>query len=179
MYIFFILIFSTVSAQNLKIKNYETYLKTLDPTKYYSTSIAAKKYKELFSSESISVKDNAFVLFEKFYDNIGKKLNDLHDSDNTDYLVLFYDTKNGEKVQINDLMLNYRNDLINNGFNIAISEGRTWIKQDRDFISKNFYTVISPNMKKYCSYLNLVIKEETEDDGKLTITPTRLTERII
>lgn len=173
------LTFSAASAQNLNLKKYDNYLKTLNLTKHYSTSIAANKYKELFISENLSVKDSAFVLFEIFYDSIENKMNELHWDDKTDYSVLFYNTNNVDKIQIPDIVLNYRNDLIDNGFDIAMGVGLTYIKQDRYFISKNFYKLISPTMKDYCTFLNLVIREGTLNDAAFVISPTRLAERII
>lgn len=175
----FIFLISTVSGQNLNLKKYETYLKTLDLNKYYSTTIATNKYKELFSLEKTVIKDSAFVCFKKFYDNVTIKLNELHVNDDTDYEILFYDSNIHKNIVIPQIVLNYRKDLIDNGFDIAIDEGRTWINQDWNFISKNFYTYISSNMKEYCTFLNLVIREGTEEDGAFKISATRLAERII
>jgi hypothetical protein len=169
----------SLANENPKLKEYRNFLLSLNPNKFYSTSFAVNKCKELFNSEKIEVKDSAFVIFDKFYDDVQKNLNELHQNDETDYLVLFYDEKNGEKIKVPDIILNYKKDLIENGFDIAISEGSTYIKKDRNFISKNFYDFISPTMKQYCTFLNTVVKEETEKDGALTISPTRLAERII
>lgn len=169
----------SLANENPKLKEYRNFLLSLNPNKFYSTSFAVNKCKELFNSEKIEVKDSAFVIFDKFYDDVQKNLNELHQNDETDYLVLFYDEKNGEKIKVPDIILNYKKDLIENGFDIAISEGSTYIKKDRNFISKNFYDFISPTMKQYCTFLNTVVKEETEEDGALTISPTRLAERII
>ncbi|MCW2119559.1 hypothetical protein [Flavobacterium sp. 7A] len=162
--------------ENPKLQDYRKYILTLNQSKYYSTSIAANKYRELFNNERITIKDSAFVIFEIFYDNVQTKVNELHSIDETDYFT-FISPDNNQKIP--DLILNYKNNLIENGFDIAISEGGTWIKKDRNFISKNFYDFISPEMKEYCTFLNIVEKEETLDDGALTITPTRLAERII
>lgn len=168
-----------INAQNSLLKNYSTYLQSLDINKYYSNSMAANKYKELFSKTDYFLKDSAFVIYEQFYHQIGKRLNEIHVNDKTDYSILFYNLKNDEKFVIPDIILNYRNDLIDNGFDIAISEGNTWIKEDWNFISRNFYSNISQTMKNYCTFLNMVMKEGTLDDGAFIVSPTRIAERII
>lgn len=162
--------------ENPKLQEYKKYILTLNQSKYYSTSIAANKYRELFNTERIAVKDSAFVIFEIFYDNVQTKLNELHSEDETDYYT-FLSPDSEQKIP--DLILSYRNNLIENGFDIARTEGSTWIKKDRNFISKNFYDFISEEMKEYCTFLNKVAREETLDDAALTISPTRLAERII
>jgi hypothetical protein len=173
----FLFSFMICSAnENLKLIEYKKYILTLNQSKYYSTSIAANKYKELFNTEKLAVKDSAFVIFDIFYDGIQTKLNELHASDETDYFT-FLSPDNEQKIP--DLILNHKNNLIENGFDIARSEGSTWIKKDRNFISRNFYEFISPAMKEYCTFLNMITREETLDDAALTISPTRLAERII
>ena len=172
-----LLSFLTCSANRYsKLDQFQIYILTLDEAKYYSTTIAANKYKEIFSNEKVGIRDSAFVLFEIFYDKVHSKINELHHIEDTDYFT--YMTAN-DRQKIPDMFFKYKNDLIENGFDIAITVGDTWIKKNRDFISKNFYDYVSPEMKKYCTFINILTKEETLNDAAFTISPTRLAERII
>jgi hypothetical protein len=168
-----------IFAQNIKLKEFDYFIQNLDKSKFYSNSIAANKFKELFINERIDIKDSAFVVFDKFYDEVQNKLNDLHINDNSEYWILFNKSNNNQKKQIPDVILNYRKDLLENGFDISMSEGNTWIKQDWNFVSKNFYGILSPTMKEYCTFQNTINREETLEDGAFMISPTRLAERII
>lgn len=181
---YFILLFSFFftlcsASENPKLKEYKDYLLSLNQAKYYSTSMAVSKYKELFAIENLTVRDEAFVMFDNFYKEVRSKINESHLDDEIDYTVLFNDYNTPSNTKVSNLIIKYRKDLNENGFDIAISEGLTYIKSERNFISRNFYSFISPAMKEYCTFYNIISKEETVDDGALAVYPRRLAERVL
>jgi hypothetical protein len=82
----------------------------------------------------------------------------------------------GKKTALADA---YINTLRENGFTIDMTEGNTYIKQDRRFLSKYFYPHVSATMKEYLVQVNKENEEGFIEDAGLQITPTVLGKRIL
>ncbi len=142
-------------------------------------SKAADKYTSLFKGQPSSMADSGYVIFEKFYRRVDNTINEIHFQDSTDYkpLVLVYDEPN--PLALTQKLKDYNNKMIANGFEVDMTEGATYLKQDRDFIAKHFYSFISPVLKEYLVQVNKDHKEGFSEDGGLTISPVQLADRVI
>ncbi|MDB5246947.1 MAG: hypothetical protein JWQ40_1341 [Segetibacter sp.] len=160
------------------IDAYNRFIKSLDTTDIASVSAAAQKYVELFAKTDSIQADSGFVLFEGLYDKMGNYLNEQHlkDSSNYDAYVLGRDTGNATKSPKANAHVQKLKD---NGFTLGTVEGSTYIKQDRNFLSKYFYPHISSVMKKYLTQVNKENEEGFIDDAGLLITPLQLSERVL
>ncbi len=143
-------------------------------------SAAAEKYKTLFKGQSNSLADSGYVLFEKFYLRTSNTINDVHYKDTTDYtplVVLPY--AGAPPVKLSKKLNTYRQAMEANGFQVAMTEGFTYLLQERDFIAKHFYPFVSPTLKQFLVQLNKENKEGFQEDAGLTIGPTQLVDRVI
>jgi hypothetical protein len=73
----------------------------------------------------------------------------------------------------------YVKKLKENGFDFAVGEGSTFIRQDRSFLSKYFYPHISSVMKDYLERVNKENEEGLLNDAGLAITPVQLSNRVL
>jgi hypothetical protein len=168
-----------VENSDPKLIAYKNYVLQLDSFDAESSNKAANKLKEIFAGQSTELCDSAFVIFNELYESLDRNLNEKHQNDTTNYdpLVVIYDK--GTEPIIAQKLKDYNRKLKKNGFEVAMDEGITFIKQDRDFISANFYSLVSSSMKMYLIQLNKENKEGFTSDGGLIISTTQLAERII
>ncbi len=162
-----------------ELQDYAAFIKRLDSADVSTVTVAAQKFQEAFQHKSKPLGDSAYVLFERYYEAVDKTLNELHANDTVNYdaLVLMHPT--GEPLPVPEKVLAYSQKLKENGFEVAMTEGFTYILQDRDFISQWFFPHVSETLKAYLSQLNKENKEGFSDDAALVITPTELAERVI
>lgn len=164
---------------NSKLIEYKNFILQLDSFDASSSTMAAKKFIKIFTGQNVVLCDSAFVIFNRFYESLDKNLNEKHQKDTTNYDPLVYVYQKGKERIIPKKLTNYNKKLKDNGFEVAMDEGITFILQDRDFISTNFYSLISNSMREYLIQLNKENKEGFATDGGLTISPTKLAKRII
>ena len=164
---------------NILLKKYNVYINNLDSLDANSSSNATSRFKELFKEEDKILCDNAFVIFNNLYEKLDRNLNELHEKDTTNYESLVLLTQNGKKPLISKKLLDYKQKLKDNGFEISEEEGITFIQKDRDFISKHFYPCVSHTTKDYLSKLNQENKEGFASDAGLIIAPNIFAERMI
>lgn len=158
---------------------YEHYLAHLDSTDITHVSKAAEKFAALFQGQPQPLADSGYVLFEKFYQRVDNIINDLHYKDTTDYSSLVLLPNEPAPKNLSKKLEGYRKLLAANGFNVAMTEGYTYLQQDRDFIAKHFYPFLSPTLQEYLVQLNKENKEGFQEDAGLTIGPTQLADRVI
>ncbi|ALI99084.1 hypothetical protein [Rufibacter tibetensis] len=169
---------SRVSSKQLSsplLAEYGQFLTSLDSAKVENVSKAAAKYVALFEGQPQSFADSGYVLFDRFFLRVDNTINEVHANDTTDYDPLVTKTKEPIPKQL----LEYNRIAKANGFELAMTEGMTYLNQDRDFIAKNFYPSISPTLKEYLVQLNKENKEGFSEDGGLTTTPTQLADRVV
>ncbi|MFB9863107.1 hypothetical protein [Rufibacter immobilis] len=164
---------------NPLLTEYEQFLKSLDSSRVENMSIAAEKYKGLFKGQPTSVADSGYVLFEEFYLRTSNALNDAHYEDSIDYSSLVIIPTKATPENLPKKLKEYRNTLATNGFQVAMTEGFTYLQQDRDFVVKHFYPFISPVLKEFLVQVNKENKDGFQEDAGLTIGPTQLADRVI
>lgn len=164
---------------NVLIAKYSNYLNSLDDSDANSSNKAVLKFQNLFKVENKVLCDKAFVLFNGFYEKLDTKLNELHEKDTTNYEPLVFLTLNDKKPIISKKLLEYKQKLNKNGFDVSQEEGITYIQKDRDFLSKNFYNFVSPTMREYLVQLNKENKDGFATDAGLIISPIDFAERMI
>lgn len=168
-----------LTTTNILLEKYSLYLNNLDDSDANSSTNAVLKFKELFKVEDKELNDNAIVLFNGFYERLDSKLNELHEKDTTNYEPLVLLILNDKKPKISKKLLEYKQKLNKNGFDVSQEEGITYIQKDRDFISKNFFNYVSQTMKEYLAQVNKENKEGFASDAGLIISPIDFAERMI
>ncbi len=160
------------------LKTYADFIKTLDTTKVTSVSSAATKFDEVFANADTVKADSGFVLFHHLYTSVESYLNEEHIKDPTDYTAYVSENsspKSAKTAKADEHIKKLRQ----NGFTIDISEGQTYIKQERDFLIKYFYPRVSTAMKEYLVQVNIENKQGLTEDAALKITPIELGNRIL
>jgi len=168
----------TINAKILEnpiLTDYKLYISQLDSTNIKTVTIGAKRYKEIFIRQSYSTCDSAFDIFNKYYERMEDLLNQAYADDSTNFDAFAIEQAN----PLPQTLKNYRKILLNNGFDIDTEEGITYIKQDRNFIAKYFYNIISPTMKAYQIQLNIENAEGFVRDASIVISPAKLIDRLI
>lgn len=160
------------------LNEYKIFVSTLDSTNLETTTTAAKKFIELFKSETDTcVRDSGFILFDNYYTQICNNLNDTSNKNLSDSLIM-RDTL-GNQISVSEKLKNYEILLKNNGFEVASAEGMAYIKQNRELIANYFYNYVSTPMKKYLIEVNKETKEGFSEDAGLVIEPKAYVDRLI
>lgn len=156
---------------------YTTFINSLDTTNAAIVSIAAAEFEQVFSPDTDTLQaDSGFALFNGFYNKVTNSINEQHIKNPSKFGIRLSDKerKNSGKPQNAEV-----EKLMANGFSIAMSEGNTYLKQDRTFIAKAFYPYVSSGMKEYLLQLNKENEEGFIEDAGLVITPLNLAKRVI
>lgn len=166
---------------NSKLLNeYAIFINQLDDKNMASSTIAAKKYVELFKGQDSHICDSAFFTFDKFYGILASTSSDLAFKDTTlKYDSLLTDSNGNYLTKPTGRVALYGQELKKNGFNIYMSEGDYYIGQDLDFVTERFYEYLSPAMKTYLTQLNKENKEGFSEDGGLSISQYELVDRTV
>jgi len=159
--------------ENPKITEFKAFIAQLDSSDITTVTKATEKYKSIFTGQPALLCDSAFVVFQALYDSLEMHLSIKNQSDTTNYEPLLYEGQ----VAVPKALKDYRKNLTLNGFKLSASEGVTYIEQDRNFIAKNFYSLVSPVMKDYLSEIQLENKQGFAIDGAITISPQQLVDR--
>jgi hypothetical protein len=161
-------------VENPKLIAYRAFVAALDSTDMTVVVAAMEEYKRSFKAESQSLCDSAYAIFQAKYDVVEGLLNISHQNDTTDYSPLFQ--KGGVvPAAIKSFQLN----LQKNGFKLSSAGGATYIEVDRNFVSGNFYSMISPSLKMYLDEIQKENKEGFAIDEVITISYRQLVDRII
>jgi hypothetical protein len=163
----------TGEYENPKITEFKMFVSQLDSSDVTSATKAMEKYKEIFTGQSTLLCDSGFVIFQALYDTLEMNLSNLHQNDTTDYEPLLLNDKSLVPQKLKD----YNNKLKINGFKISSTEGVTYIEQDRNFIARNFYTLVTPVMKDYLTELQKENREGFAIEGVINISPQQLVDR--
>lgn len=161
------------------INEYKQFVSKLDTFNVETATIAAKKYQELFQNVDVTIKDEAFVIFNTHYEKLDKNINELHEKDTTNFDPLIMLDASGKGLPVSKKLREYNDRLKRNGFEVSSTEGISYIQQDRDFIAKNFYTYVSPTMREYLEQLNKENKEGFQEDAGLTIEMKQYVNRLV
>jgi len=159
--------------ENPKITEFKAFIAQLDSSDITTVTKATEKYKAIFTGQPALLCDSAFVVFQALYDSVEIHLSFKHQSDTTNYEPLLYE----DQAAVPKALKDYRKNLTSNGFKLSASEGVTYIEQDRNFIAKNFYNLVSPVMKDYLSEIQLENRQGFAMDGTITISPRLLVDR--
>lgn len=162
-------------SENPKITEFKAFVEQLDSSDMVSAVKAVDKYKAVFTGQSALLCDSGFVVFQALYDSLEHNLGMKHQNDTTNYEPLLY----SDQASVSQNLKDYRKNLQANGFKISASEGVTYIEQDRSFIARNFYTLVTPAMKSYLAELQKENKEGFAIDGAISISPRQLVGRIV
>ncbi|AFM03008.1 hypothetical protein Fleli_0541 [Bernardetia litoralis DSM 6794] len=167
-------------------EEYHTFVASLDTTQMSSSKKAVEKYKELYATATSEQADEGFLIFDRLYNSIAFNLDEQHYKngakngkyDKYDQIAGIYNGYNDGKDAPPE-MIAYNNELASHGFGIGMTEGSTFVLQNRDFLKDTFYDKVSEPMKSYLVQKNKEAKEMFSSDGGLLISPTRLAERVI
>lgn len=164
-----------VVFENPKITEYKSFVSQLDSADLSSVVKATEKFKSIFADQPTLLCDSAFVLFQAVYDSLENHLNVIHQHDTTDYEPLLF----GDQASVPTNLKVFQKNLLANGFKISSAGGVTYIEQDRDYIARNFYTMVSPAMKSYLVELRKENKEGFALDETISISPRQLVDRTV
>ncbi len=167
-------------------EEYQTFVTSLDTTQMKSSKQAVEKFKELYTTATPQQADEGFLIFDKLYNSLAFNLDEQHyknsskseEYDKYDQIAGIYNGYNDGKDAPAE-MIAYNNELASHGFGIGMTEGSTFILQNRDFFKIYFYDKVSQPLKSYLIQKNKEAKEMFSSDGGLLISPTRLAERVI
>lgn len=161
--------------ENPKITELKAFVEQLDSSDMTSAVKATEKYKEIFTGQPALLCDSGFVVFQALYDSLEQNLNVKHQNDTTNYEPLLYN----DQASVPQSLKDYKKNLQLNGFKISASEGVTYIEQDRNFIARNFYALVTPAMKNYLMELQKENKEGFAIGGAISISPRQLVDRTV
>ncbi len=162
-----------LNVPDAKLLEYSKFLSSLDSSNINSASIAAEKFKEIFTSQRVGLCDSGYVMFQALYDTLDLKLNEKIQQDTTDFNPLIKNESLPRKLK--DLKAQYQKC----GFDLTSSEGSVYIVQDRSFIANIFFPIVSETMKNYLIEIQTESKEGFATDDAISILPQKLVERII
>ncbi|MBO9699994.1 MAG: hypothetical protein J7604_07270 [Sporocytophaga sp.] len=156
--------------------NYANYLNGLDCHKPMSIGLAKKELSLIITKCDTIKADSLFFIFNKYYDLVTDSLNSVLEHDTTDYtpFVTISRQKAPEK-----RAKTYYNELRRNGFNFNYPEGIIEIEQDRDFIKREFYHILSHRMIEYLDQVNYENKNWFENDASILLTEKDFLERLL
>jgi hypothetical protein len=150
-------------AVDTVVSQFKTYLNTLDDTQVNNVKAAYLNYRLIFQNRPSALCNSGYALFESFYNQVYNRANESS---------VLQMTNSKRKDEFKAALLSY-------GFELAQQEGEWYYKQNREFISKQFYTFVSPEMK---DFLELMLKESKApyaSEGGLNIQPKELAERFV
>jgi hypothetical protein len=167
-------------------EQYRDFITSLDTTHMSSAKKATEKYKELYITATSEQADGGFLIFDKLYNSLAYNLDEQHykngakngEYDKYDQIAGMYNGYNDGKDAPPE-MIAHNKELASHGFGIGMTEGSTFVLQNRDFLKDVFYDKVSEPMKNYLVQKNKEAKETFASDGGLLISPTRLAERVI
>lgn len=165
---------SAVKFNSPILKQYQQFVNSLDTNDMTTSTKAAEKFKVLFKGHTC---DTAFTIFDKYYERLTNVLDDHHHNDTIDYdrYLLYEDSAKHMPQKIRE----YTDKLAANGFTTAVSEGSTYVTEDRDFVGKWFHNYVSPVMKEYLTQLNKESKDIIMDDASILISAEELVDRTV
>jgi hypothetical protein len=160
--------------RNERLVQYEQHVGGLPSDDIFSITTARQTFDTMFMREDQPTRDSAYYIFEYFYTKVEYAVADAHANDTTglDSLV-FAQGPVSKRLQEFERMLH------ENGFQIDITEGFSYIKKDRKYVRKHFYKYLSPLMIKFLDQLEKENEEGYMDDGGLSIEPRTLVDRVI
>lgn len=162
-------------AENLKISEFKAFVVKLDSSDMSSIPKVTKRYKEIFKGQTPTLCDSGFVVFQLLYDSVEYHLNLKYQNDTTNYEPLF----SADQSSITKDMKGFQKKLLLNGFKISASEGFSYIEQDRSFVAKNYYGLVTPSMKDYLIEIQRENKEGFAINGIISISPRQLVDRTV
>jgi hypothetical protein len=145
------------------VHQYEKYLRTLDASQVNNVKAAYMNYNMLFQHKSTAVCDSGYALFESFYNQVYNRANESPIPAMT----------NPKRVE------EFKTALLTYGFELAQQEGEWYYKQNRSFVSKQFYSLVSPAMKEFLEQMLKESKAPYASEGGLNIQPKELVERFV
>ena len=161
------------------LNDYNSFLLKLDSTEITTVPSAITKYQTLFKNGSIGIKDSAFVLFSTYYEKVDRNVNQRMEKDTTNFDPLISLDANMNPLPISEKLKKYKDRIEQNGFEISSTEGMAYLKQDRDYIAKNFYGYVSKTMRVYLEQVNRENKEGFQEDAGPTIEPKAFVDRVV
>lgn len=147
-----------------RLTEYKNFVEGLDKTKVESSTIAAKKYSELFKGADPEICDQAYAMFQDLYEGIGFKLNEKISKDTAiQNSTCAYKDENGREIPPSKALRKFESQIVKHGFDIECQEGMPSLGLDYAFIERNFYKSVSPVMRKFLKGL------KEDDDKELSI----------
>lgn len=160
------------------LSDYDFYLQSLDTAKASSVSLAAKRFTNTFANVDTLKADSAFLIFNRWYNQMGEYLNDQFLRDPNSGAGLSKEN-GGDLAAHHQQTADYSKNLHDNGFTIAAADGTTFIKSDPSFLVDKFSPYLSSSYKQYLKQTYLEDSLGFLKDGVLVIKPVELSERIV
>jgi hypothetical protein len=165
----------TEKLESTTLKAYLELLQSLDTTDAASSLKAVDGFRKYLAGKSDRDADIAFVIFRTLYDKLKLNLNIKHANDTSDFSPFMYSNNS----QITGKLLEYRNKLHKNGFQIISEEGMTYIDQNWLFIDEKFSPVVTRTMKSYIQQLCTEHAEKAFSDAAFLLEPAKYIDRLI
>ncbi len=161
------------SAEHPKITALKQFIDSCDSADVSSVSAVTAHFTQIFAGQTTGLCDTAYVVFQNFYDSVDVHINDSLQNDTLDYAAMMEAPKPSKQLK------DFKKKLAANGFRLVNSSGAVYIEQDRSYVSKNFYPLLSDSMKVYLDEIKLESEQGFALDEQISITPDKLVNRVI
>jgi hypothetical protein len=139
----------SINQENAMIKEFHTFIDSLDSTNDASVLLATEKFKSVFAGQSQGICDSALVIFLNLTDTLVVSLNEKLENDTTDYQAFI----NGEICSTE--VIQFLKSLSENGFSLKSSDGMVYIDLNYDYIIRNFSSYVSGPMNAYLTEIQM------------------------
>lgn len=171
---------SDVQPEKKLVKEYETFVDGLNKGKISNSTVAMKKYQELFKDADKATCDSGFVVFHKFYEELADFENEyVYKNAELQKTVWNQTDENGKSEPMPKAFQNLERKVKPNGYRLEFPEGMISIGYDRSFIAKHFYKYVSPEMRKFLKELDYENRKGFSEDAGITIDETDYVDRLI
>ena len=157
------------------IQTYSNYIQKLSDQNINNVKLAAEELQRLVDNASSATADRAFMIFKNFF---GRVENTVKRNTNVkQYLYLKEDIEHFGRINVTHIP--QLNTLEENGFILAVVDDQVAIVQDIDFLARQFYRFVSPEMRQFLNQVQIESETHWRTQSKLLITPTQLAEWLV
>lgn len=157
------------------VEQYSTYVRKLNENNINSVKLAADEMQRLVDNASSATADRTFMIFKNFFGRIENTVK--RNTNIQQYLHLKEDIKKFGRINTSNMQ--QLATLEDNGFILAVVDDQLTIAQDIDFLARQFYRLVSPEMRQYLNQIQLESETHWRTQDKLIITPKKLSDWLV
>ena len=154
------------------VSQYGAYVQRLSERSIWHVSMAADELQRLCADASSATADRAYIQFRAFYQRAENEVRKQHNPSRWA----------GKAAELRQYGRAYTgNDSIlltleRNGFRLSIVEGKVDWVQDVDFLARQFYRLVSPNMRAYLNQMQLESEVYWQENQRLLVPAAKIAE---